>query len=464
MAPEYHQLMVGLGSAFNRSGHKTFYAIDSPQNLYRFPENPPEGEYRVFSKFRSNFNSTGQAGTFTWKDFFPDFDRYEHYGVNWGRKQDWYFNLAESLSAFFEMCVKDWKIDIVVYEGVNNSFAHFACIAARRNGATYIGVESSRIPGRYELKGASENETRHKVLEYYNYLIEGGQITNEIDQLVTKYLDEFDNATPDYMTANGLLLENPITKYLKVANIRKLMRTLSYQLIRRSDSDLNYRSGPPLSYSIIHLTRNTGRWLRSFFVSKYFTPPGEEDEYYLYTIHFHPEASTSVLARWYVDEYPVIKNIAFSLPPGKWLYVKDHLSAVGYPPLSFYHAISNLPNVKLISPCAHTKTLIRKSQGVITQTGTAGYEALVLGKPVWLLGQVFYDFHPGCYKASWNDDLEASFITPPQPPINTLQSRMLATAYFMHTKPGELPLQGETSKTATFDNISREIINSVQHT
>ncbi|MFH3675799.1 capsular biosynthesis protein, partial [Acinetobacter baumannii] len=37
------------------------------------------------------------------------------------------------------------------------------------------------------------------------------------------------------------------------------------------------------------------------------------------------------------------------------------------------------------------KRLILKSLGVITVNSTAGYEALLLGKPVYLLGRVFYE-------------------------------------------------------------------------
>ncbi len=462
MVPEYHQLLVGIGKAFNRAGHRAFFAIDSPQNQWRFPEDPPEGECRTFSKFLAEYKPDGATPPFSWEAFFPDFDRYEHYGVNWGRKQDWYCHLAAALNAFFESCIRDWKIDAVVYERVNNSYAYFASVAAAKLGATYVGVEASRLPGRHELRGISEDVTRQAIRKYYLELEAGGMAGAEVDNWVKDHLEQFDAVTPDYMTGSGVLPEDPVRKYAKSENLTKLARCASYQLIRRSAADRNYRSGPPLSYSTIHAARSIKRWLRSFFIGHYFSQPGVDDEYYLYTLHFHPEASTSVNSRWYVDEYPVIKNIAFSLPPGKWLYVKDHPSACGYPPLAFYRAVSRLPNVKLIAPGAHTKGLIRKSAGVITQTGTAGYEALVLRKPVWALGEVFYDFHPGCYKAGWNDKLAASFLHPPQVPLTTEHARLLVAAYLMSTKPGTLPLGGEGPETATYDQLAAEVVEQAR--
>lgn len=149
MVPEYHGLLVDLGKAFNKRGHRTYYAFDSPLNTWRFRENPPDGESRVFSEFLAGFTGSDAAPDFSWAAFFPDFDRYEHYGVHWGNRQDWYHRLAGALEGFFESCVRDWKIELILYEGVTNSYAHFANRIAERHGIAYVGVQASRLPGRH---------------------------------------------------------------------------------------------------------------------------------------------------------------------------------------------------------------------------------------------------------------------------------------------------------------------------
>src|SRR5690606_27994280 len=118
----------------------------------------------------------------------------------------------------------------------------------------------------------------------------------------------------------------------------------------------------------------------------------------VYPLHFHPEASTSILAGHYLDEYEVIRNIAFNLPHGLKLYVKDHLSAYGYPSLNFYKKIVQLPNVILLGPEYNAKTLVKNSKGVITLSSTVGYEGLLLGKPVFLFGRAFYENHKNVIK------------------------------------------------------------------
>jgi len=125
-------------------------------------------------------------------------------------------------------------------------------------------------------------------------------------------------------------------------------------------------------------------------VKRLYQAPVEGEQFLLYPMHFHPESSTSILAGTYLDEYEVIRNIAFSLPEGVRLYVKDHISAWGYPALDFYRRIKRLPNVRLLGPNEPTKQLIKASAGVITLTSTVGYEALLLKTRVFLFGQVFY--------------------------------------------------------------------------
>ncbi|HCQ9608908.1 TPA: capsular biosynthesis protein, partial [Acinetobacter baumannii] len=116
----------------------------------------------------------------------------------------------------------------------------------------------------------------------------------------------------------------------------------------------------------------------------------QQHKFYVYPMHYHPESSTSVLAPQYTNEYHNILNISNNLPFGQYLYVKDHRSAIGLNSDEFYRKISALPAVRLIPAEYNIKDLIKYSAGVITVNSTAGYEALILGKPVYLLGNVFY--------------------------------------------------------------------------
>jgi len=198
-------------------------------------------------------------------------------------------------------------------------------------------------------------------------------------------------------------------------------------------------------------------------VKRLYQAPVEGEQFFLCPMHFHPESSTSIVAGSYLDEYEVIRNIAFSLPEGVRLYVKDHISAWGYPSLDFYRRIKRLPNVRLLDPNAPTKQLIKASEGVITLTSTVGYEALLLNTRVYLYGRVFYEFHKGvihvdnpaklrnlllagmAQPVDWDDDYNNDFVC----------------AYYQSTLPGSLNLlQGPREAALTAQQVYVEIIRS----
>src|SRR5260370_17391497 len=62
----------------------------------------------------------------------------------------------------------------------------------------------------------------------------------------------------------------------------------------------------------------------------------------------------------------------------------------GRRPLSFYRAVRSLPNVRLISSGMISHQLIRSASAVAVITSSVGWEALMHGKPVIALGNVWF--------------------------------------------------------------------------
>lgn len=117
-----------------------------------------------------------------------------------------------------------------------------------------------------------------------------------------------------------------------------------------------------------------------------------EATFYYYPIHLEPEA---VVLYWgdglYKNQVKLIENIAAQLPPGCFLYVKDHPHAGAYRDLADYLKIKAIPNVRLLDPAIPGKSIIQQSRGVITINGTSGFEALLLHKQVYTFGNSFYN-------------------------------------------------------------------------
>src|SRR5690606_17294478 len=78
-----------------------------------------------------------------------DYDRADYYGPSGNHEADYYENLKCALLQFFEGIIRKRSIDIVLYENVSNSFAHFAFFACRKMNVAYKGLVMSRLPGRF---------------------------------------------------------------------------------------------------------------------------------------------------------------------------------------------------------------------------------------------------------------------------------------------------------------------------
>jgi hypothetical protein len=133
--------------------------------------------------------------------------------------------------------------------------------------------------------------------------------------------------------------------------------------------------------------------------------PKLDEKFILFPLHFQPEASTMVYAPFYENQLATIENIAKCLPVGYRLYVKEHMAMWGRRPLSFYKALRHIPAVKLIAPHYNIHHLIPLCDAVVTLTSTTGIEALLYGKPVIVLGKVFYELFDGVVKVRSFEEL-----------------------------------------------------------
>lgn len=397
-APNYHHFFKALVALYARDGASVTVAVDS--DFAREENALDELTFAEINTFENWFvgHRTDRALLARYADvnlnhaLFSDFERSEVYGV-WDSAADleWFDRLKSALLSFFEDIIVRRDIRTIIYENVSNTFAYFALIVARRHGVRYMGIGGSRLPGRFAL---SEDPLEDlAAMQVFEAIRQGRAVPTPEERAWAKdYLERIETVVPDYMKSNGLDRLGLLRRYFRRDRLAKLSSLLRHSANSRTDA---FQIGNPLRTHVNLARRNLNRRLRSGRVRKLYQQPVKGERFLLYPLHFHPESSTSILAASWGDEYEVIRNIAFNLPEGMRLYVKDHLSAWAYPSLDFYRRLRTLPNVRLLPPEAPTKQLIRDSEAVITLTSTVGYEALLLNRRVFLHGRVFYEFHKG---------------------------------------------------------------------
>lgn len=122
----------------------------------------------------------------------------------------------------------------------------------------------------------------------------------------------------------------------------------------------------------------------------YETPtPGER--FYFFPLHLMDDSAITIRAPQFQRQEEIIRYIAERvLPVGAKLYVKPHIAAMHAFSYGMLKEIASIPNVRLVDARIVAHSLIRDAEAMIVINSTVGFESLLYGKPVIVLGPVFY--------------------------------------------------------------------------
>ena len=116
-------------------------------------------------------------------------------------------------------------------------------------------------------------------------------------------------------------------------------------------------------------------------------------------LHYQPECTTSPLAGVFVNQELIVYMLHQVLPKNVRIYVKEHpMPSYTMRSFSYYKSLLISPRITLVRKNVSSQQLIKNSLAVATATGTAGWEALTMGKPVCMFGKDFYQFARGVFR------------------------------------------------------------------
>ena len=143
------------------------------------------------------------------------------------------------------------------------------------------------------------------------------------------------------------------------------------------------------------LNPRLARKVHAYLRDKYVT---EEElatmDYAFFPLATEPENTLLVFSRAFLNQIEVVRNVAYNLPAGMVLVVKEHPAALGKRQVSYYRKLLEIPNVRMADPALEARRLITRAKLVSNIAGSVGLEALILGKPVLAFGQTPYELLP----------------------------------------------------------------------
>ena len=161
--------------------------------------------------------------------------------------------------------------------------------------------------------------------------------------------------------------------------------------------------------------RNMGRWQKAVEderylrnSSRFFLDEPENKPYIYFPLHLQPEMTTDVLGGEFADQVLALETLRAMVPDYIAIYVKENPKQTGrLRSEAFFERIAKLPNMKFLSRKVSSFELSKKALAISTITGTVGWEALRMGKPVIVFGDTFWNRLPGAFKfddnLKWDD-------------------------------------------------------------
>ncbi len=173
-----------------------------------------------------------------------------------------------------------------------------------------------------------------------------------------------------------------LKRLFSMDNFRRLSRKLYHKYILGREEEYN----AILWYIVYHFIKFFKRKVLSF----YYSDPVEGEKYIYYPFHVPLDVQLTMRCPEFLNQEALVGYIARVIPLGYKLYVKEHPAAIGGHQLSRMRDILRDKNIRLIHPRYNSFDLIKNAGCVITINSKVGFEAIMQGKPVVVLGSTFY--------------------------------------------------------------------------
>ncbi len=170
---------------------------------------------------------------------------------------------------------------------------------------------------------------------------------------------------------------------------------------------------------------------------------GELDElpkrFVYYPLQVTPEASINTPAPYYVDQMRAIDALRLAMPPDCALVIKEHWAGIGFRSFDFVRRLRRLPGLLVAKYTMNSREIILRASLTCAVTGTAAFEAFLLGRPALALGPGLSHWALGCGIANGSLREEiAARIDRPLPDQTTIErvATLLSVRYpFLFVSP-----------------------------
>jgi hypothetical protein len=315
-----------------------------------------------------------------WKDIFSERSFYKFWiDFHQFTREEILVIIEKSLTFFIDIINEYQPKKLLMQQpGENVSNLLLYRIAKKMNIETFLPI-NLHLKNRIYI---SNNLTSKEISDEFNKLKEESK--NELEKYDEKYLEK-----------------NEHTETLKIvsnfdSSIPTFSKKINYYLKRMSlEREPTYNN---LGKTKLKLLKNR---IKNYFTIKKRTKFLDvnaikiikSEKFFYFPLQSEPEATILALSPFFSNQISLIETIAKAIPIDSVLYVKEHpiQKEKLWRHVEDYKKIISIPNVKLIHPSINSLKLVQMSEGIISISGTTGFEGLFYKKPVIIFGDEHYE-------------------------------------------------------------------------
>ena len=237
-------------------------------------------------------------------------------------------------------------------------------------------------------------------INYYHKFKNNG-VPDETQKEAEEVLDRFieQRKQPADME---LFLERGGNALSKKFSFAKVCRALK-ELVQINSGKIDYWDPKSYLAKDLSLSKKIKRAFNHYRVDKYFnqlalTKLPQSQRHAVYFAHVEPEHTIDGLAFEYRDQITTARLIAASLPADMVLLFKEHPAMVGERYRGYYKELVESHNIELLHHSVNSYDVIESADLLFTLTGSISLEAMFLGKPTIVLGDIYFTEFNGVHK------------------------------------------------------------------
>ena len=299
-----------------------------------------------------------------------------HERLTANRSEKFVYNKLICYYTLIDRILRDNRIGCVVQELGGFIAPQLLFRLARRHGVDHVFIEPAMFPKRVVF---TLNEL-YADIPAYDRQGTDSQLEPPVRQLVENYLQNQVVVIPK--KDRHFFQDMGWRRLLSGDNFRRLGRKLYHKYILGREEEYN----AILWYTVYHLKK----LYRRRVIDSWYRAPVEGEKYIYFPFHVPLDVQLTVRCPEFLEQEALIEKIARVLPPGYKLYIKEHPAAVGGHDLQKLRRLTGLDNVRLLHSGTNSFRIIKNAACVITINSKVGFEAIMQGKPVVVLGKAFY--------------------------------------------------------------------------